>query len=840
MDANGLRFWMWSERHDYALLDDCSYDAGQRLLTLERERELPVEEGRAGQAEQRLGELPWLRDAQGTLARWDVTDRVLRGFGVMEGSVPVPGTGAVQSPNDLAIDADQVVLLAFDAFVDIVDLRERFEPLRLEAPLIAGGETFVTSKIACDGLGNRWLLDRRHRLVARIRGRPWRTRAFVDFDPDTFRPAPENPDAPRIEVIGLELPSDVDFVLIAASRAGRVLLAGWGPDGRLSIHPIEVEADRHVLGAARELEGADHGHSMKWLDETQIAVRAGALDEALAYAVDSPDRPLQVVGARYPLRRAQPGPFVQSQDWPPNYPCEPEALPDDYPRIQSRPLVPLSWRAARSEGRASGRVIDGGAFGMTWHRMYVEAAVPAGCGVVVELAALDEDIVPVDADFHPHFVGEPAMMPTLAVETPRATWLRAASEIPHHPGLLPCPPVAQRAGLYCVLVQRADRQLRSLCGRWLHLRLRLLGNGRESPEIAAIRIYGARYSYVSRYLPELYRDEAVFDRAATGRATRHDFLERFVDLFEGELTRWEDLAVDARVLTHPASCPEGALPWLAGFTGLRTPPALPAERTRAWLASGAERARRRGTLSGLQLALDIATGGAVSRGAVIVVEDFRLRRTVATLLGVDMERDDDPLLPGLVVSGNSFVGDTLILGDETVEREFLAAFLPEALEASVGGAAAEELIESFYARTAHRATVLVHEELDAAVARLVEAIVEEEAPAHVDVKLIAARQPLLVGIASLVEVDTYLREPPAVRVARIDISRIGRGDVIEGGAAFDWRLEAGVAPPGNPPMAAIDGPALVDFASSFALSGARSSAAPGHQLSRFTWIRRPG
>jgi phage tail-like protein len=840
MDANGLRFWMWSDERDYLALDECRFDPEQRLLMLERERELPVEAGRAAQAEQRLAQLPWLRDAQGTLARWDSADRVLRGFGVFDGSVPVPGTGAATQPNDLAIDADQVVLIAFDAFVDLVDLRERFAPLRLAAPALDGGESFVASKIACDGLGNRWLLDRRHRRVARIAGRPWRDRAFVDFDPDTFRPAPENPDAPRIEVLDLALPAETDFVLIAASRRGRVVLGGWGPDGVFVIHLLEQSAGRFVLGDARVLEGADRGHSLKWLDERLLAVRAGALDEALAYAIDSADRPLQIVGARYPLRRALPGPFVQSQNWPPHYPCEPETLADDFPRIHSRSLVALSWHALRSEGRAIGRVIDGGSFGTTWHRLYIEAAVPAGCGIIVELAALDEDIDARDEDFHPHFVGEAATMPALASETPRGAWLKAASEIPHHPGLLPCPRAPQRAGLFGVLVQRADRALRSLSGRWLHLRLRLIGNGRESPEIAAVRVHGARFSYVSRYLPELYRDEAVFDRDATGTATRHDFLERFVALFEGDLTRWEDLAADARVLTHPVSCPEGGLPWLASFTGTRMPPALPSERARAWLASGPERARRRGTLAGLHLALDVATGGEVSRGAIVVVEDYRLRRTVATLLGVDMERDDDPLLPGLITSGNSFVGDTLILGDETVEREFLAAFLPEALEETIGPRQAEALIESFYARTAHRATVLVHEDLDVVRLRLIEAIVDEETPAHVDVKVIAARLPLLAGIASLVGVDTYLREPPEVRVARIDISRVGRGDVIEGGAAFDWRLEAGVASPGNPPTAAIDGPALVDFASSFVLSGARSSAAPGHQLTRFTWIRRPG
>lgn len=839
MDANGLRFWMWSERRDYVQLDDCTVDPGERVLMLERERELPVEEGRAALAEQRLAELPWLRDAQGTLARWDAADRVLRGFGVMDGSVPVPGTGAAAQPNDLAVDADQVVLIAFDAFIDLVDLRERFAPLRVPASVLDGGETFVTSKIACDGLGNRWLLDRRHRRIARLRGRALRTRAFVDFDPDTFRPCPENADAPRIELIDLELPAGTDFVLIAASRAGRVLVAGWGPDGRFMIHTLEDQAARFVLGEAIELEGAAHGHSIKWLDESLVAVRAGALDEALAYAVDSRDRPLQIVGARYPLRRALSGPLLQAQDWPPHYPCEPDPLSDDFPRIHSRPLVPLSWRALRDEGRAAGRVIDGGSFGMTWHRLYVEAAVPAGCGIVVELAALDEDRDPTDADFHAHFVGEAVAMPALAAETPRAAWLRAASEIPHHPGLLPCPQVPQRAGLFGVLVQRADHALRSLSGRWLHLRLRLLGNGRGSPEVAAIRVYGARFSYVGRYFPEIYRDEAVFDRSVRGAATRHDFFERFVDLFEGELTRWEDLAADAHVLTHPTSCPEAVLPWLASFTGLRMPAALPKERARAWLASGPERARRRGTFAGLQLALDVATGGDVSRGAIVVVEDYRLRRTVATLLGVDMERDDDPLLPGLITSGNSFVGDTLILGDETVEREFLAAFLPEALEETVGTRQADALIESFYARTAHRATVLVHEDLDAARVRLIEAIAEEEAPAHVDVKVIAAGQPLLAGIASLVGVDTYLREPPEVRIARIDISRIGRGDVIEGGAAFDWRLEAGVGWTGDPPVARLDGPALVDFATPFALSGARSTAAPGRSLSRFTWTRRP-
>src|SRR5690606_26429568 len=93
-------------------------------------------------------------------------------------------------------------------------------------------------------------------------------------------------------------------------------------------------------------------------------------------------------------------------------------------------------------------------------------------------------------------------------------------------------------------------------------------------------------------------------------------------------------------------------------------PALPEARRRDWLRAAGELARWHGTRRGLLLALDVATGGAVRGGEVIVIEDFRLRRVLATLLGVDMADEDDPLLPGLQVSGNSVVGDSLMLAEE--------------------------------------------------------------------------------------------------------------------------------------------------------------------------------
>src|SRR5262249_10275669 len=130
------------------------------------------------------------------------------------------------------------------------------------------------------------------------------------------------------------------------------------------------------------------------------------------------------------------------------------------------------------------------------------------------------------------------------------------------------------------------------------------------------------------------------------------------------------------------------------------------DQRRELLASAPELFRRRGTLSGLILALDIATNGAVSRGQIVIFEDYRLRRTFATIIGANLADQDDPLLAGLAVSGNSFVGDTLFLGDEH-RKEFLALFSAD-LPKSAQEAAA---VDAFFDQFANRVTVLVHQEI---------------------------------------------------------------------------------------------------------------------------------
>ena len=310
-----------------------------------------------------------------------------------------------------------------------------------------------------------------------------------------------------------------------------------------------------------------------------------------------------------------------------------------------------------------------------------------------------------------------------------------------------------------------------------------------------------------------------------------DFTARMLSSFEGVLTQVEDRVAAAHLVTDPGSVPEHNLEWLAGWIGVAFDSALPADRRREWLRAAPDLARRHGTRDGLRLALDVASGGGVRGGEIIVVENFRLRRILATLLGVDLADETDPLLPGLQQSGNSVVGDTLVLGDD--ERvELLALFREEAASATEDAA-----VISFYGRLAHRATVLVHREVEPQDFALIRRIVQLETPAHVDVRVVAATWPLLVGIASLVGVDTYLGPPRLPRPVQVERSGLGMGDFLIGLAALDPRLSG--APSAVPPQAEAGPDRIVAPGSSFILDASASRAAPGQRIAQYRWRRLP-
>ena len=380
--------------------------------------------------------------------------------------------------------------------------------------------------------------------------------------------------------------------------------------------------------------------------------------------------------------------------------------------------------------------------------------------------------------------------------------------------------------------------MRALRGRYLWVRITLHGNGRDSPEIAALRAYGPRFPVRDQYLPRLYH-ETEFGAAADARvapgepqSTPADFLERFLGNVEGWLTALEDRVAAAHLVTDPDTATEPSLDWLGSWIGVAFDPALPAARRRDWLRHAAELARFHGTRRGLLLALDIATDGGVRAGRIVVVEGFRIRRLLAPLLGVDLNVEDDPLLPGLVISGNSVVGDTLILA-EAERVELLALFRDE-----VASASEREAVLAFYERLAYRTLVLVHgDQEDEGEGGLLRRIVELEAPAHVEMQIARATWPLLTGIASLVGVDTWLGPPRPVQPARANRSTLGNGDRVLGVGSLDPRLSGAPAALAASPAPIADAGAdtSVPHGRSFMLDGSRSRAAPGRRLTEYRW-----
>lgn len=827
MDANGLRCWslMSAPRAgqpeaDWRFLGNqpgLEFDLECRRVRLRSERRAaaPVERAdAAAEAARRLELLGRARDAHGTYARWKPASEAAT---ATSPAVPEPGAivaggstegevilltlpeGDNDVPTDFAVGFDGMLYVARGGAVEILNLRERDEPrVTVELPGLAPW------RLAPNPAGGVWVLDRDNRRLARLRGRGRLDRGVRSFAPDVARPDPENPDPPRLIpieravwpageapiAIACHLASGV--VLVLSRRAdGTAALRELGQDSALQ-PPVSLLRRRTI--EPEPPDPARFAYALAWASPDRVAVldvtlartladpvpdgTAATVAEALVYEWPVAGASALPVGDLYAMPAYDGGPFAHGVTQPLHY----------LRAGRLAPLHPVSFPSYAITGEAqNARTIDAGEPDAAWHRIYIEGSFPARCGAQVFLAAGPEPDATIPPDqWYEHRVGT---VPGADVPgVPRAAWLSLASEIPFHPGF-GCDSEPDRSGLFTVLAQRAGRRVRTLRGRYLHVRIRLHGDGRDTPEIAALRIHGPRFSYVQRYYPELYQ-EMLFGPdadAAEPHTTRADFHERFVCNIEGVLTPIEDRIGSAYLLTDPRTAPAAALPWLGSWLAVDFDSALDEPRRRRSIAEAATLYRERGTIAGLRRALDIATGGACERGEVVVVEDFKLRRTFATILGADYADEDDPLLAGVVQSGNSFVGETLILGDEG-RREFLALFRADQLLDSE-----EREVRAFFEQLAWRVTVLVHDDVSPVDQGLVRRVVERETPAHVISRVVSARHPFLVAVSSLVGVDTFLTEKPRPEPIRLDVSGLGVRDIITRPAALDPRLEGGAA-----------------------------------------------
>jgi phage tail-like protein len=763
VDANLQRLHPLAARAAWRIDDarDVAWDARARLLRLVGTRAPRWTEAPADGEARRL-RAPGAIDRFGTRARVALgTDGfAVKVTGARADEVTLLGPG-VAPITDVAVGADDVLYVAIGGAVRMHDLRDRWDDVTVT---VAGGAAWRLAPRAGGGV-HVAIVDAATKVVVlgEVLGHPLR-RIPHRFGDDVFRPEPEEPDPPRFS--HATPPPAPGVAAIATSPDGRLAALSWSDNADAALHVRTADGWR-----TRTLIGARGPYSLAWLDYDRVAVliaTAGGGTVAAVYtALAKHDPPAAPVGDLYPLRDPAPEPFVHVSAAPPIYIGAGDA---------PRELLPLSWPAYAGRGEVRAVPVDGAEPGARWHRIYLEAAIPAGCSITVWLAAGETADEPAPGDWFPHRFGEGGER-----GVPRGAWVRAASELPFHRGHLGCTPRPGVAGLFTALVQRSGRRTRTLTGRFLHVRVELTGDGRATPELASLRLYSNRRAYAGLYLPELYREDTFGpDADEAGAATQPDFLDRFLGLFESVLTPLEDRIAGAWLLTHPRTTSDDALDWLASWVGFVFAADLPVARRRAMLEEAWPLYQRRGTFAGLRRALELASGGGIDRRDIVVVEDFRLRRTFATILGADLTDPDDPLTPGLSAGGNSIVGDTLILGAEE-RRGFLALFDADQV-------AGDRAIDELFEKLAHRVTVLVHQEVEPHDLGLIRQVIALEAPAHVEVKVVTATDRFRVAVSSLVGVDTYLGPRPPPAPLALDRSLVGVADSIARLPSLDPRL----------------------------------------------------
>ena len=361
-------------------------------------------------------------------------------------------------------------------------------------------------------------------------------------------------------------------------------------------------------------------------------------------------------------------------------------------------------------GRLISEPLDSRIYRCTWHRVILHAALPAGTQMRVDT-----------------FTSEAEKSLPEVLDLPEERWSTGQLDSQVGDGTWDC------------LLQAPP-------GRYLWLRLTLMGDGSVTPEVRAIQIDYPRASSL-RHLPAVYREDAA----------SADFMDRFLSIFdrfwEGIAGQLDGLPAYFDPMATPAPHPQRAklapsasqergaaaagglgdadfLSWLASWLGLSFDRNWPVAKRRLLLANVHRLYNLRGTPDGLRLHIRLFTGMEPQ-----VLEHFKLRRWL-TLNHVGWAARASC---GARTSSTACIDSHATL---------------DAVQLIDGG----DPLHDPFSKYAHQFTVFVAG--DEAQRPLLERIIDMARPAHSQGTLRLVQPRLRIGIQATIGVDTLIGDYP--------------------------------------------------------------------------------
>lgn len=513
----------------------------------------------------------------------------------------------------------------------VFDLEAGGAPLRLAWPCGPGGEPLLVTDLADSPDGGVLVLDatarRYYRLDAHLRvtgDRPIHRPAFGTPGPLTLPTRPVGVPVDLAEPVSIEPGPDRSVLILGSDPvAGHSVLRRYDgadvtwerplrdcvevidpddPEARTRWYSILAHDMCHVPNTLSESPGDAATSSTLYVADAEG-------DQVVAFALDAGTGAVRARDDFLPMRRWAARALVRADG---------RVWYDIADRFV--PLVVFTQCRFASAATLTAPLFDGRDPGCVWHRVLIDAVVPAGATLTVRARADDDPDLLAAHDWvrqpTPYRRGDGCELP----------WFDPWAHDPGRPGdaagSADFGGSADAAGTYEVLLQ-------GITGRHAQLSLSVEGDGRSTPLIRSVRAWYPRFSYVTHYLPDVY---AEHDPPAR-------FLERFLANPEGVFTAIEERIEHSHLLLDARTAPAADLPWLAAFFGLALDPLWDEPRRRYLIRHVDRFYRRRGTIAGLldllRLYLNDDTTGPVCAtsapgrrgvaGRVRIVERFLLR-----------------------------------------------------------------------------------------------------------------------------------------------------------------------------------------------------------------------